>query len=208
MLRRPAVALALVLALSGCKDPIDVAASSARPTATVGFTPIPGMPDLTQVDVTLDPNFRGRQASIFGLRVGMTEEEVRAACKAAGLTPRKEMRNSYGVASQLGIFDLKTDEHLMNVLWRPNASGVDEIVVFGVTEPRLAGGVRKLFTAEALDANSALRKDFLGDAPGIPQRELFLDIEIERHRFAKRDIEVIVLSAEGGRSINFSLRRL
>lgn len=192
----------------GCQDPIDAAMASARPTSTVGFVPIPGMPDLTQVDITKDQGFKGRQASIFGLRVGMTEEEVRAACKAAGLTPRKEMRRSTGVSTQLGVYDTKTDEHLLNVLWRPNASGVDEIIVFAVTQPRLAGDVQKLFTKDVLDPESALRRDFLGDAPGIPQKETFLDIEIERHRFAKRDIEIIVVNAEGGRAIHFSLRRL
>jgi hypothetical protein len=132
------VALSLCLAAAGCQDPLDAASKSAKPTATQGFVPIPGMPDLTQVDVTKDPGFRGRQASIFGVRFGMNEEEVRAACKAHGLTPKKEMRRASGVSTQLAIFDEKTNEQLMNVLWRPNASGVDEIVVFAVTAPRLA----------------------------------------------------------------------
>lgn len=202
------LAFMVLSALAGCKDPYDVAASSAKPAATQGWVPIPGMPDLTKVDVTKDPSFRGRQASIYGIRFGMNEEEVRAACKAHGLTPRKEMRRATGVTTQLAIFDDKTNEQLMNVLWRPNASGVDEIVVFPVTAPRLAGDLQKLFTEDTLDGDSALRKDFLGDAPGIPQKETFIDIEIERHRFAKRDIEVIVLYAEGGKAIQFSLRRL
>ncbi len=202
------VALSLCLAAGGCQDPLDAASKSAKPTATQGWVPIPGMPDLTQVDVTKDPSFRGRQASVFGIRFGMNEEEVRAACKAHGLTPKKEMRRASGVSTQLAIFDEKTNEQLMNVLWRPNASGVDEIVVFAVTAPRLAGDLKQLFTEDALKSDSALRKDFLGDAPGIPQKDTFLDIEIERHRFAKRDIEVIVLYVEGGKAINFSLRRL
>ena len=201
------IAACLVIS-AGCQDPIDAAMASARPTATAGFIPIPGMPDLTTTDVTKDAGFKGRQASVYGLRVGMTEEEVRLACAAAGLTPKKEMRQSTGVSTQLGIYDQKTNEQLMNVLWRANASGVDEIILFPAMKARLAGDVQKLFSDEALDSGSALRKDFLGDAPGIPQKETFLDVEIERHRFAKRDIEVIVLYVEEKKTIQFSIRRL
>lgn len=201
------IASSLVVS-AGCQDPIDAAVASGRPTATATFVPIPGMPDLTATDVTKDAGFKGRQASVYGLRVGMTEEEVRLACTAAGLTPKKEMRQSTGVSTQLGIYDGKTNQQLMNVLWRPNASGVDEIILFPTMKSRLAGDVQKLFTEDALDAGSALRKDFLGDAPGIPQKETFLDVEIERHRFAKRDIEVIVLYVETQKTIQFSIRRL
>jgi hypothetical protein len=193
--------------LAGCQDPIDAAMSSARPTATPAFVPIPGMPDLTKDDGTKNADFKGRQVSVYGLRIGMTEEEVRLACGAHKLVPKKEMRQSTGVSAQLGIYD-EANTQLMNVLWRPGATGVDEIILFPAMKERLAGDLQKLFTEEALDSNSALRKDFLGDAPGIPKKEVFLDLEIERHRFAKRDIEVIVIYAENQKTIQFSLRRL
>jgi hypothetical protein len=198
-----------IAVLAGCENPIDKAAAarSATPTAAATFVPVPGMPDLTQTDVTKIADFKGRRASIFGVRIGMTEDEVRAAIDAAKLVSKKELRHSYGVSTQLGVYD-EVERPLMNVLWRPGATGVDEIVVFAAAKPRIVGDAQKLFTEEALDAASGLRKDFLGDAPAIPKREQFLGIEIERHRFSARDIEIIVLEDAGKRTVQFSLRRL
>jgi hypothetical protein len=187
---------------SGGGDPPPVASSSAAPassaaSATAGASasasePMFGPLELSRVDITQIKDFRGRDATVFGAKLGMTIEELETAVSRSGLVPKPDDDRPQDPMLRVGVFDKgPPEDELFAAYWARGDAHLQMIVLFEGMASRVVGKTKDLFAISVLDPKAPLRAGFLGEQHGQKkEEEKMLGYESTSYDFPERDIAI------------------
>lgn len=162
--------------------------------------------EMTEHDITRIPNFRSDQASLFGVRLGMTYREVENTL-AANTRLTYEQRNASPptlVVYERTRFGRKETEAAV-FGWESGCEKLTRIAIFDGCKPFLRGESKCLLDHTALDPFSDIRRNFLG-APSRTHVNDGLALVVTTFDFDEIGIKINAVSIEeDDTSVNFHL---
>jgi hypothetical protein len=122
----------------------------------------PPVYELTEVDITEVASFHSSQASIFGLKLGMSRVDAWTALKLPpSLMVTKHPKGQPESTLGWDVTRKGDGQDIMGLYWGLDGS-LSAIGLYPDSAPHLRGNSKRLLTADVLDAQSDLRQSYLG----------------------------------------------
>jgi S1-C subfamily serine protease len=159
----------------------------------------PRVYELTKVDITKEASFRSSQASVFGVMLNMSKNEVWTKLERQSSLDVKENRTNktWSVARK------NDDREIMALFWADGDSLV-KIYLRADFAADLQGNSKRLVTLEVLDVQSDLVRSYLGrpnrvvDATNRNLKEAGVKFSVLRYCYYEKGIEFLSKEFDNG----------
>jgi hypothetical protein len=152
--------------------------------------------DACITDFTKINDFSARRATVFGLYIGISIKEARAAIDSFKTYKLKLEQDRYN-NNRMYLYEILGNDSIKKPIglckWQSATSGLNELILYEEASECLPGDIYTLFSGKAIDSVANPVKDFLGNPTKVvvDMDVPSLGLKSTRYYFAKRALIVI-----------------
>ncbi|MFL5728589.1 MAG: hypothetical protein ACJ75J_03785 [Cytophagaceae bacterium] len=165
--------------------------------------------EITTTDITLNPNLKSDQISVFGIKLGMSKADVNKLLKDNSRLYYYVDEKHTTQDHRIYVYDKDEQGEKKNcilyLIWADNSNKLTTITFFENFAPYLKGTTAALLTFDPLDPDSKISKDYLGkpDSSKVTLDVAIIHLKHTTYYYKAKGIQFTLKESDGEKTSVF-----